>query len=223
MDKHCNCALCDEFHQLNKEPIKEYFYDSRIFAFNEHICLFPTIGSFVKGYILLSTIKHYISLYECPDNVIDNVKSIVNLLRHSYKDKMNSEMIFFEHGTIDSKELSSASVSHFHMHFLPVKKEKIWDIIDNQYHFKHYVIKDLKEIKEIIDKYKFKSYLLFGDTDGSIYLIDSSSGEYPSQFFRIVFYNYYYPDSKDNGWNWKKFPFQENMSKTIELFKDIKI
>lgn len=201
--------------------IKKYFTDSRIFAKNNELCLFPTIGCFIKGYILLSTIQHYISLYNCPDETVFKINNTIKIIRNAFKIKMGTGMVFFEHGTVDDYSLSSASVSHFHMHFLPAH-ETIWDQINKKFNFSYHKLDNISDVKTIVNQFGIKSYLLFGDFNGDKYLIDCTKENFPSQFLRKVTYEYYYGEG-DNKWNWREFPFYETMMETIEVFTGIEI
>ena len=101
----------------NNLQIKKYFQDSRIFAYDDYICIFPAVGCFVKGYILISTFNHYLSLYDCSNEVIKDIERTVNIIKNTFLTELNSGTAFFEHGTISNYGLSSASIYHFHMHF----------------------------------------------------------------------------------------------------------
>lgn len=219
------CSLCEEFKKTHfpKLPdVKKYFEDSRIFSYNNYLCVFPTLGCFVKGYILLSTIDHYISLCNCPDDIINKIEKAVPTIRTWYEVKMNCRSVFFEHGTVNDFELSSASVCHIHMHFLPVN-EPIWESINSKYNFEYYVINSLADIKKIVYKYNISSYLLFGDYDDKIYLINCPQNQYPSQFLRKVMYEYYFGASSENKWDWKINPCYDIMTATIDTMDGLKI
>lgn len=219
----CDCNLCSELKEQKTSPeVKRFFEDSRIFAENENFCLFPTVGCFVKGYTLLATKEHYISLYNCPDDIVLDVKKTVGIISDQFKERFNSDMIFFEHGTVNDYNLSSASVCHFHMHFLPIN-ESIWQKIKERYSFKYYEILDLTEVKSLVDKYKVDAYLLLGDIDKKIYLIDCTNEDFPSQFLRKVLYEYYYGKTEDEKWNWKRFPFYEIMEETLQAMDGMKL
>ena len=218
-----NCSLCSEFMSNNNSPnIKDYFEDSRIFAHNECLCVFPTVGCFIKGYILLATIEHYVSLYNCPDIVVSKIKNAIDIIRNNFVQKFNSGMVFFEHGTVNNYNLSPASVCHFHMHFLPINRS-IWNDINKKYSFKYYRISNLSDVKDLINEHKIIAYLLFGDYDKQLYLIDCSKEDFPSQFLRKVMYEYYYGDATDDEWNWKIFPYYDIMVETMNILGGMKI
>ena len=217
-----NCLLCSEFMSNTSTDIKDYFEDSRIFAQNECLCVFPTVGCFIKGYILLATKEHYISLYNCPDIVVSKIKDAIDIICNNFTQKLNTGMVFFEHGTVNNFNLSPASVCHFHMHFLPINRS-IWNDINERHNFKYYKISDLSDVKYLIDEHEIIAYLLFGDYDKQLYLIDCSKEEFPSQFLRKVMYEYYYGDSTYDEWDWKKFPYYDMMVKTMHSLGGMEI
>lgn len=220
-----DCPFCSEFRYKNFDHslrLKDYFLDSRIITGNTSLCIFPTVGCFVKGYVLLSTIDHYSSLYNCPDKVLSEVEEAIAVLKNTFYRRLNSGLIFFEHGTVKDYDLSSASVCHFHMHFLPTHGP-IWDVIRLKYGLECMSIPTIMDIKNFINKHNISSYLLFGDYDSKIYLIDCTRKNYPSQFFRQVMYEYYYGSAHNNEWNWRIFPYYEFMVDTADALKDMEL
>ena len=218
-----NCSICSEVvSNIATMKIKEYFKDSRIFAQNEYLCVFPTVGCFIKGYILLATKDHYLSLFNCTDKIINEVSIAIKKIELYYKKNFNKGMVYFEHGTVDDYNLSPASVCHLHIHIMPVNKT-IWSYINEKYNFKYYEIVNLSEIKSIVNVYRVTSYILFGDYDGKLYLIDCSKQRFPSQFFRKVMYEFYYGSSEHYEWDWKKYPYYNLMTETLNVFNGMKI
>ena len=219
------CSLCKELKSGDSRQfpeIKKYFEISRIFAYNDELCIFPTVGCFIRGYILLSTVEHYLSLYNCPDEIVNGIDKAVHTIKRAFEEKLQSRTVFFEHGTVNDCGLSSASVSHSHMHFLPIN-EPIWESVNSKYGFSYHKVDALTDLKRIISDNGITSYLLFGDYDGAIYLIDCTSKQYPSQFFRKVMYDHYFGDSPNNEWDWKLFPFYDLMADTVAALDGIKI
>lgn len=223
-----HCALCKEFHDIHdiniQGPIttmKEYFPESRIIAEDDGLCLFPTVGCFVAGYTLLVPLHHYISLYNCPDDLVERIEQAFRTIRDAYKKLLKSDMIFFEHGTVDDQNLSSASVCHCHLHILPVHEE-LWDFVNDKCHFSYYKLASIKDVKKAVNEKKIASYFLFGDSDGSVYLIDCSKTSYPSQFLRKAVYEYYY-GVDDGKWDWKNYPYYDFMHETLKILSGVKI
>ena len=207
---------------LNGYDIKKCFLDSRIFSYNETFCIFPALGCFVKGYILLATLEHEVSLYNCSEDIVNGVEKTIVVAKEAFKTNMNCGMVYCEHGTIDDFDLCPSSIDHFHIHFLPAK-EPVWDKINAKYNFEYYHLNSLKELKEAVDKYIVSSYLLFGDFDGKIYLINCYNKNYHSQFLRKVMYEYYYGSTVERKWDWKEYAYYDNMIETIEIMGSLKI
>ena len=156
-----SCSICDEIQKKNNEVYLK-IKKSRFIYQDEDLILYPTIGSFIEGYVLLSSKEHYYSLYDCSDRIVNKINKIIKPIRDYYENNLHSDVIFFEHGTVDDSSLSSSSITHFHIHFLPVK-ERLWDKINNEYHFDYYVIDSIMDIKELIKEKSIKSYLLFNE------------------------------------------------------------
>ena len=98
---------------------------------------------------------------------------------------------------------------------MPIDKP-IFEEINSKYGFEYYGINSLSEIKPLIAKHSITSYLLFGDYDGRIYLINCPPNKYPSQFLRKVMYEYYFGESDERKWDWKVDPCYDIMTATIE-------
>ena len=167
----------------------------------------------------MTTFNHYVSLYNCPEALVQQIENAVSVIRKRYTLPPYNGSVVFEHGVVDNIKLSSTSINHIHLHFLPVN-ESIWLKILNKYHFNYYVIHDFSEIRKTIDRNKLVAYILFYDYDNQLYLIDCSYQNYPSQLFRKVLYEYYYGESHYNEWDWKKYPFYCNMVKTKEALNN---
>lgn len=221
----CDCAFCMEFSNGitdNKTEYSSFFEKSRVIAEKGTVLIMPTLGCFIKGYILLTTYDHYNSLYECPDSVISDITKVSNTISRVFLNKLDKGMVFFEHGTIKDFEHSAASINHFHLHFLPIN-ESIWSKIRDKYQFDYYSIKSLYDVKNVVNENMINSYMLLSDIDRNIYLVDCNKSEYHSQFLRRVFYEYYYGEDTEQKWNWQKYPYYKIMRETYDMFKGITI
>jgi hypothetical protein len=220
-----SCPLCKEFKATDlssTSTVGERYEDSRIVAFNDDLCVFPGVGCYVNGYLLLSTVEHYLSLCNCPDEIVKKIDGAIPQIRALYGERLGCGSVFFEHGTVADFEISPASINHFHMHFMPVN-EPIWDKINAQYDFEYYPLRSIAEVKDVVAEKRISSYLLFGDYDGKIYMINSPPDRYHSQFLRRVMYEHYYGEREENYWNWKLYPYSESMKETFEIMKGFKL
>lgn len=222
-DDPAACVFCAELQPLG-EPAQTGPEDlpvyARILAKNDGLFLMPTLGCFVKGYLLLSTVNHYVSLVACPDGIVGQVEHALERLRGHFRERMGSGMLFFEHGTVSDQTLSSASIFHFHIHLLPVN-ENLWERVGAQCRFRMLEIDSLARVRDIVRERGISAYFLLGDWDGRMYLADCSDTGFHSQFLREVLYGYYFGGSGSEAWNWRKAPFYEQMRQTKKLFSGV--
>lgn len=219
-----NCVLCSEIkpkYEKDCQKGKCEILSSRILARNDALFLIPALGCFVKGYVLLSTVEHYISLVNCPDPIVTQIDRAIRVLHHTFKERLKTDMILFEHGTVDDSGLSAASVLHFHMHFLPAT-EAFWEKIAETYDFQLQEVEGIPYVKKFISAHKISAYFLLGDVDQKLYIVDCSNKKYPSQFLRRATYEFYC-DVSDGNWDWRKEPFYELMLQTKDVFTGIKL
>lgn len=174
-----NCDFCLElqcispqnnelYHQINKN-----FPNGRFFLKTKHWVLTPTVGCYLEGYTLAISKSHVLSLSNSSLNSQKEFSKLLTFMRNAFNELYKSKLVYFEHGTIKSK-CDACSVEHAHIHFLPADTPQ-WNIFFSKYNPDYYLIKDLSQLKNTVKRYKMSSYLLFGDTDGKIYLIDRKS------------------------------------------------
>lgn len=216
------CPFCKElqfgFEKKYYNDSNEKFEHSRILTETDHWVVIPTLGSFIEGYILIINKHHYRSLYDCPLNQKNELLNLMKSIEILFEKVYGKNNIFFEHGTI-SGPVSTNSVEHVHIHMLPFNNI-LWPQIQYKYNFNFFETNTIVDIDSIIVKQKLNSYILFGDTNNQVYLIDSTHNNYPPQFMRRILSDYF---CKAEQWNWKEHYFIDNMLKTYKsLFKDFK-
>lgn len=219
-----NCGFCseinlhiDDFNLFNRYFSGVFNTQDRVAFRNEKWLFLPTAGCYVEGYLLAVNESHYASFYQCPYEDKIGLIYFFSELNKMYRDIYKSRFIYFEHGAVKNEYKSTCCIDHVHLHFGPFNKP-IWQEVISTYKAKYYTLNSLLELNELIDSKGIASYLLFGDADGEIYLIDSTSDIFPSQFFRMLLYNYFYIDNNVK-WDWRKYFFIDNMYNTYLKFK----
>jgi ATP adenylyltransferase len=100
MPTNSRCEFCDEFaggsHNSFAATYAENLQDRTIIE-AEHLKVLPSLGHFVKGYLLLVPKRHYCALADAPPEIIREVdevkKSLIGQLSPLY-----GSYVFFEHG-----------------------------------------------------------------------------------------------------------------------------
>ena len=197
------CLFCE---LLNGKPIHEQasLYES------ENFLVIPGSGAFINGYLLILPKLHIMSCSELSDKlrqelfcVIEDVKFILNSI---YK----KNVLIWENGSgIGGKGKSKTSIVHAHIHVCPsnLNIQKIKKTAEIPF----FSIK-----KQDLPKYKKNSYLLVLEHGDNLHICYNHNFYIPRQFIRqlIAIEN----NNKGEIWNWRKFPFWNNVKKNGDVF-----
>lgn len=206
------CPFCNEFN--GKEELS--FFRNNIGTKNHimsrcvletvHFSCVPSIGSFLKGYLLIIPKEHFLSVLSMPTEYIAELEDIISAIAAFYMHKYSSDFIFFEHGSSDTDNIGGMSVTHAHLHIIPfneplINKIKEFDFINyaNIFDAQNAYLPDHKN-----------PYLLLRDTTDSVYYCEA--GSIPSQFFRNIICD---SIGLTGMGNWKQYPFIENIKATL--------
>ena len=137
----------------------------------------PSLGHFVKGYLLLVPKAHFCAIADTPPEFIQELEEVKGILTRQLGQLYGSYM-FFEHGA-RSPDSGGCGISHAHLHALPLNVKDVLTKLKSQ--FPYLPVDSLR--------------LLNRATAGASYLYceDSSSGGWsffpkflPSQYMRRV-------------------------------------
>lgn len=201
MYKNLDCFFCKEI----EDPVQNILHKNRIVYETKNFVVFPTVGCFRIGYLLVMPKQHFLCFGELPSELIEELNSIVWKIMDYIQKKQGKRCIVFEHGTRDLSKLTSTSIMHAHIHIIPFEEDIISYLPDYC---------ELKKIKGFVDlKNESDNYLFLKDTNGSSYIVKNDN--YPSQFFRQI-------ACKAMGiskyWDWRIYKFVENMEITIDYY-----
>jgi len=147
MDKSKNkhqCQFCMEFKGnsdsfynllLPNVPI-----DRTIFSYGG-FKIFPPLGQFVEGSLMIVSEKHYTSCANLPAELKCNLEFLIEIIKSVLADRYRLP-IFFEHGSGHNTK-GSCCVEHAHIHVFPVKID-VHSILVKQYPYK--IIKKITEL-----------------------------------------------------------------------------
>lgn len=112
--------------------------------------------------------------------------------------------ILFEHGgTINPYSPCANTIDHAHIHIIPLQITQEGKLLND---LKPTRIDNLQTIRA----YMGKNYILYNNPQNTIYI---SCRPFPSQYMRKWIAN---EIGIPNKWNWKQFPFTENIKKSID-------
>ena len=205
--------FCNEFNGHKELSYFELTYgarfkidDRRLFETNLFACV-PSIGSFVEGYLLVIPKKHFLASLLMPQEYLQELQMISNVLDKYYNNCYRTGFVVYEHGAANEENVGGMSVVHAHVHFVPCNSE----VIKFCPEFEFIKFGSLIDASEYYSKYgNDRPYLLFRDIDTTYYL--AFSNNIPSQFFRKRVCDIIGQTGKGD---WEVYPFIDNIKKTL--------
>lgn len=199
-------SLYQKIAEKNALPLNRIIFEGSYWT------IMPTLGSIVPGYLLFIANRHILSLSNCTVNELDELQSLINLVREKLENIYQSPCVLFEHGAGCGNGLSPSCVDHCHIHILPMKED-----LDTKSNFSKFHITKLKSLNEIASKAENMPYILYQNQKKQYYLLQSDI--YISQYFRqLIAISINQPDK----WDWRQYFFSQNIKQTIEDLKNRK-
>jgi diadenosine tetraphosphate (Ap4A) HIT family hydrolase/SAM-dependent methyltransferase len=201
-----NCEFCDElnggrknaFRLLSRDRIK-----SRFILSTKNFTVFPALGAFVPGYVLIIPKKHVYNLGQIPNEDFGEFEKIVNDISAKISNCFMQDTILFEHGAISTCERGGACIDHAHLHICPTVYD-VRDEIERRAHSKYFLgtFLELKKWQKIS-----KPYLFYQGLDGqkTVYIFYE---DIPSQYVRrLLTHKLNIPDE----WDYLIYPHFDNI------------
>jgi len=204
-----DCSFCREF-ECRVSKIQDIEIANRVLFKSKNFNVFPTIGSFIEGYLLISPRDHHISIGAIPRELYPELEEVKEKVRRVLKENYQIPL-FFEHGPASNEKKAGCCVEHAHLHAVPVNAEVIEDL---KKHFQHFEISSYSALKDEFEK--GNPYFFVEDQNRNKHLfriIDIV----PSQYIRQVISSRIGMPEK---WDWRFYPELDNILKTIERLKD---
>lgn len=209
------CIFCNEQRDLTLNPLRDSGIKSRIICESQDWYCVPTLGCFEEGYVLLISKRHHACISNASTEEIDDLLCLEKKISRLFKRKYSTSFICFEHGVTSLEYSGANSVDHAHLHMIPIKAGVWANIMDKGLIQEFIRFDDQRLLYKYVKDTHIKSYLLFQDSDGKLFLIPDAS-RYHSQFFRKVIANEL---NCAIEWNWKQSPCLEKMMKTYTTLK----
>jgi len=201
------CAFCSEFNGHASSIFHELMgreLPDRILHRTENFLVFPPLGQFVEGGLLLATREHLLSMAHLPAGQYDELEVLMDetaelLLRH-----YGCRPLFFEHAPVGTGDKGTCCVDHAHFNVFPVAV----DVPRHMPKLPCTPIRQMRELAELRDRNQ--AYLFLQTNDGSRYVYET--GIMPSQYIRrIVTAQLGIPER----WHWREYLGLEELKRTI--------
>lgn len=186
------CPFCN----LNEELVYNHVIEE-----TDNFRIITGVGALVRGYIIVYPKKHVNYMLGFSSLVMNEYSAILEKYRNIFKNLYGIYPIIFEHGTPNLNDLSASSVNHAHTHIFN------HNYLDEAKILEHLKFKPINNM-ELSEK---RNYIYYKNPRGVDYI--TYSFKPVSQIMRIFI-------AEDLGckekYDWKLFPFNENIYKTIE-------
>lgn len=203
------CEFCLE---LQKGGIfyGEHLLPNRYLYTTKYFLVFPTLGHFVDGYLLIIPKTHYLSMAQLPAFLHNDLEAVQSQVR-SVLTKRYCAPIFFEHGSSYCKNIRGGNcIDHAHIHCMPIQIDII-AFISQEF--------SLKSIRTYSDLRKFaqhnEPYIFIETQDGKRYAFYLKK-TITSQYLRKIIAEQI---GKHDQWDWAVYPFITAMKRTYKELK----
>jgi diadenosine tetraphosphate (Ap4A) HIT family hydrolase len=167
------CAFCIEFRtgicSLLSPP------KSRILFENENFVAFPSLGSFVEGYLLLCPKIHVPSCASLDSELLTELAVTLTEAKAILKNHYQAP-ILFEHGLASCSQRAGACVEHAHIHLVAANVDIVSTISKT---FSRDELSDIRELRA----WRGQPYLLVQNIDG-LPVVARVPDSLPSQYLR---------------------------------------
>ena len=206
--KASDCPYC--IYINNNYVDKDLDNLNRTIYKSENFFVMPTVGEFIKGYLLIIPNEHVMSMAEIPSNqrqelldVIDDVQSMIKLTYPV------NDVLVWENGTGNGgKGKAKNSIVHSHVHVAPSKltPAKIQEL-------QGFPLVNISY--EDLFAYGNHSYLLIkGDSNDDWWINDNPDLYIPRQHIRQLVADEY--KFTGDTWNWRTNPFVYLIKATVD-------
>lgn len=178
----------------------------------ENFKVIPSLGSIVEGWLLIVPKKHYLSFGYLENYLFDELEYLHNYVIKTLQYLYNKHVIVFENGTIELGSFIGCGVDYAHIHYVPLEidiKSSVNEFYGNICWEK---VSGLISTRSMIEK--STPYLFVEDNNRDKYMCEINQPY--SQLVRKIIAKHV---GKVEQYDWKRFPFEGNIIRTIEKFE----
>jgi inosine/xanthosine triphosphate pyrophosphatase family protein/diadenosine tetraphosphate (Ap4A) HIT family hydrolase len=201
------CAFCDEFrggedslfHRLAQGAIP-----GRILHRTPHFVVFPPLGEFVEGGLLLATRRHLLSMARLPGDYYPELEQLMEETSRLLEKYYGCRPLYFEHAPVDVGNKGTCCVDHAHLNVFPVRV----DVHAQLQQFPHATIDRMCQLAQ--GPHGEGPYLFLQTNDARRYVY--RTGVVPSQYIRQII-------ALDLGvpqrWHWRDYLGLDELNRTL--------
>ena len=182
---------------------------SRRILSSKKLRLIADLSPLTIGHMLLVPQDHYLSIAQAVSEIGEELTRLLRALLPVYRDAFG-EPLLMEHGS-SSDELSSACISHAHMHLLPIDGERVRSLLERDG-------LTASILPDLADLHKFGSTSYFYCQYGSKIQVYIASGTVRGQYLRSIAGEAL--GIPDPFWDYSMLVRKECLRETISRCKD---
>lgn len=198
------CEFCDEFRGGSENSFSRTYVDylqDRTVLTTGRLKVVPTLGHFVKGYLLVVPKAHFWTLADMPAELMHELEEIKGALA-SRLSPLYGRYVFFEHGARGPGS-GGCGISHAHLHAIPLSMDEVLPKLKSQ--FPHRPIASLSDLKPATAGL---SYLYCEDSSSQGWLFFPRL--LPSQYMRRLIAG----AAGISQWNWRQSGREDGLLET---------
>lgn len=202
-----SCKYCNFINNAGSD------LHNTIIAETDSFIVVPTLGSLVPGWQLVIPKEHCLNALQLN---FDKKEELNNLLQHRIeltKNIFKQQVLIFEHGAISDNTAIGCGIDHAHIHIVPFEMDILNEIKQKEPTFRKLDIKSIYDFYLHKNKEQGKPYWVFSSDQNAVYYTDEMQES--SQFFRKIIAKHC---GMSERFDYKKFKFEINTVKTLELF-----
>jgi inosine/xanthosine triphosphate pyrophosphatase family protein len=201
------CAFCQEFdghassiyHQLLGRELP-----SRIVHATPHFLVFPPLGQFVEGGLLLATRDHRLSMACLPEDYYDDLERLMQETCDLLLERYGRRPVFFEHAPVAPGDKGTCCVDHAHLNAFPVD-------VDVHRHLKRFPHAPVGRMCELARaRPPNQAYLFLQTQQGDRFIYDAPLA--PSQYIRKIITS---EIGQPQRWHWREYLGLEELNRTF--------
>jgi ATP adenylyltransferase len=201
------CVFCAEFDGSATSVFREIVgrdAPSRIIHGTEHFVVFPPLGEFIEGGLLVVTRDHVFAMSHLPDAWYDELDGLMAEAAALLEAHYGCRPLFFEHAPVAPGDKGTCCVDHAHLNVFPAR-------VDVHEHLRRLPYDEITEMRELAPlKDSGKGYLFLQDNSGRRFVYHA--GIVPSQYIRkIIATELGMPER----WHWREYPGVEELKRTM--------
>ncbi|MEK7615231.1 MAG: HIT domain-containing protein [Patescibacteria group bacterium] len=200
------CPFCIEFErghfELDGKQFPRHVYQT------EHFVVFPALGAFIPGWLLIAPKEHYLNTAVLSESWSAELNEVVGRVRIALQSEYGPTVVF-EHGPASWNARGGCCVEHAHIQIVSIPIDPTADLLTT------FRGESIEKHSDLSTRWNHKPYLYFENQSEEKFLF-SLPDVIPSQYMRQLIAS---KVGHDAQWNWRQHQFLDEMEQTIRRLR----